>query len=1129
MVDSPEPKGSLFVEDGLEWYRIDHYDRLDPFLIHVINPHNQWLFVSSTGALTAGRHSAEHALFSYETEDRLHRRGGRSGPITLVRIEETGEVWEPFALHAPEGQVYRSIAKTTAGDRLRFEEHNPKLGLTFRYTWSMAEGFGLVRYCELVRDGCLPAVEVQMLDGLLDVLPGGVELATQQSSSPLVDAYRRSEIDPETGLALYSLEALVSDQPDPAESLTASVVWSTGLADAVVAVSGRQIRGFRSGREVDPEHLATGVKGAFVVSTRASLEGGAPLRWMMAADVERDHLEVARLRKWLRTSTSPEAEVEEAVASSHDELIRLVAQADALQETADRRLAVSHFANVLYNCLRGGVPVGEHRVRMVDVGQFIASRNRPAHRRFAPIADRLDPVVEMEDLCGAVRQDVDLSRLVFEYVPLTFSRRHGDPSRPWNTFHIGAEAENGEPHPSYEGNWRDIFQNWEALVHSFPLFAQSVVAKFLNASTQDGHNPYRISSEGIDWEMPEEGSWSNFGYWGDHQVVYLHRLLDAVHRFHPGVLEEALGRRAFSYANVPYRILPYGRVVQDPKHTLEFDHIEQEKIEKRVDALGADGRLVMDEDEQVHYASLAEKLLVPALAKLSNLVPGGGIWLNTQRPEWNDANNALVGNGVSVVTAFHLRSYVEFVDGLLERAPIDEVPVGEAVIDWLRQLGAVFANHAELAEGQGVSDQDRRLMLDQLGEAFSRYRSQVYDFGTGPDSGVDVAELREFLAVARPHLDQVVDTSRRSDGLVDAYRLLRLGHGVAELEPLPPMLEGQVAALGSSRTDLRAAVGLVDAMFDSDLYRRDQGSFLLYPNEPRLPFMAKNHVPDSLVGPGLAKLIDAAQGIVRRDEDAIVRFDSRFRSSKELEAALDGPDASCQLDETERLEVMEAYESVFNHLEFTGRSQTMYRYEGLGSIYWHMVLKLLLGMQERLIAAIDSDEDETAIEEMIERYLRVRAGLGPYKPVAVHGAFPLDPHSHTPAHSGAQQPGMTGAVKEGVLLRWGELGVRVEAGVVGFRPILLNEDEFLTKPTPWDVLGPGENLEAGTMGFTYCGVPVVYHRHDGEPWTRVEWSDGRHSSGGAHLDRLASAALFARTGAITRIDVGVQPRTNSSR
>ena len=318
-------------------------------------------------------------------------------------------------------------------------------------------------------------------------------------------------------------------------------------------------------------------------------------------------------------------------------------------------------------------------------------------------------------------------------------------------------------------------------------------------------------------------------------------------------------------------------------------------------------------------------------------------------------------------------------------------------------------------------------------------------------------------------------------------------------------------------------------MFESDLYRADQGSFLLYPNEPRLPFMAKNHVPDAQVGPALGKLIDGDQGIARRDDGGIVRFNSRFRSANELEAALDELDASYRPKGAERTEILDAYESVFNHRAFTGRSQTMYRYEGLGSIYWHMVLKLLVGMQERLNASIDSDEDEAVIDQMIERYLRVRAGLGPYKPVAVHGAFPLEPHSHTPAHSGAQQPGMTGAVKEGVLLRWGELGVRVVAGMVSFRPYLLQDDEFLSEPVPWEVLGPDENLESGTMGFTYCGVPVVYHRHSGDPWTRVEWSDGHHSTGGSQLDQKTSAALFARKGAIKRIDVGVQPRAASSR
>ena len=36
--------------------------------------------------------------------------------------------------------------------------------------------------------------------------------------------------------------------------------------------------------------------------------------------------------------------------------------------------------------------------------------------------------------------------------------------------------------------------------------------------------------------------------------------------------------------------------------------------------------------------------------------------MNTQRPEWNDANNALVGYGLSMVTLAHLRRYLQLID-----------------------------------------------------------------------------------------------------------------------------------------------------------------------------------------------------------------------------------------------------------------------------------------------------------------------------------------------------------------------------------------------------------------------------------------------------------------------------------
>ena len=46
---------------------------------------------------------------------------------------------------------------------------------------------------------------------------------------------------------------------------------------------------------------------------------------------------------------------------------------------------------------------------------------------------------------------------------------------------------------------------------------------------------------------------------------------------------------------------------------------------------GRDSALLRSTDASIHKANLTEKLLIPALVKLA-FVPGGGIWMNTERP-----------------------------------------------------------------------------------------------------------------------------------------------------------------------------------------------------------------------------------------------------------------------------------------------------------------------------------------------------------------------------------------------------------------------------------------------------------------------------------------------------------------
>jgi hypothetical protein len=228
--------------------------------------------------------------------------------------------------------------------------------------------------------------------------------------------------------------------------------------------------------------------------------------------------------------------------------------------------------------------------------------------------------------------------------------------------------------------------------------------------------------------------------------------------------------------------------------------------------------------------------------------------------------------------------------------------------------------------------------------------------------------------------------------------------------------------------------------------------------------------------------------------------------------------------EAARGPLRELYEGVFKHREFTGRSGTMFGFEGLGCIYWHMVAKLLLAIQENFLAALRSGTPDPVCRRLGSLYYRVRDGLGFNKTPAEYGAFPTDPYSHTPRHGGARQPGMTGQVKEEVLSRFGELGLAIEDGAVRLEPRLLRECEFGTDARSLrfvDVDGRWQELQVPALGlaFTWCQVPIVYRLVDhGPPAMAVVRDDGSSQAlTELSLPAEVSSELFRRSGRIRRL------------
>lgn len=1122
--------------EGEAYFKITDSDAMRPFFMSLVSHSNHWMFISSNGGLSAGRKNSENPLFPYYTDDKITESAEITGSKSIFRVNKEGKalIWEPFSERF-EGRykVHRNLYKSIYGNKLLFEEVNLDLELSFRYQWCTSEKYGFVRRSMLTNTSGEDVV-VEVLDGLQNIMPYGVPSDLQMRSSNLVDAYKKSELEKDTGLGIYSLSAIIVDKAEPSEALKANVVWSLGLEKPTYLLSSRQLKNFRKGLSLQEEIDMRAEKGAYLLNTEVQLAANAEKSWMIIADVNKNHSALARISETIGGEKNLENLIKEDIAVGTQSLIALNAASDALQLTADKFKDARHFSNVLFNIMRGGIFDNSYQIEKPDFASYLEKANRSSYEQAKVQLAELPDLFSFATLQRIANQsqDDDFKRLSLEYMPLKFSRRHGDPSRPWNKFSINTRNElDGSKILDYEGNWRDIFQNWEALALAYPMFIESMFQKFLNATTFDGYNPYRVTKGGFDWETIEpDDPWSYIGYWGDHQIIYLLKFLEFSEKVFPGKLATYFYKDLFVYANVPYRIKPFGEILKNPKDTIDFDHELDERIRERRDAMGADGALLCNAEGEIYRANFIEKILATLLAKLSNYIPEGGIWMNTQRPEWNDANNALVGNGVSMVTLYYLHRFLQFFKTLLKEAKQEEFMVAEELLEFFGKIQSTFEQNKSILDGT-INDQDRMQVLRGVGEAGSDYRDKIYDQGfSGVKAPMKLGELQYFIDISIDYLTHAIDANKRSDNLYHAYNIITVeSETEVSISYLSEMLEGQVAVLSAGHLSGEESLAVLDAMRESKLYRPDQHSYLLYPNKDLPRFTKKNTIPATAVAECalLQKLAQDGQAqVIERDIKGDYHFNGNFRNANDLQTALaelgDGPYA--ELVQQDKSKVLDIFEDMFDHKAFTGRSGTFFGYEGLGSIYWHMVSKLLLAVQESYLRAIKEGANAATLDALATHFHEINKGIGVHKSPAVYGAFPTDPYSHTPAGKGAQQPGMTGQVKEDILSRFGELGVFVSGGQLSFDPTLLQKAEFLGKPQTFsylDVEGRAQEVQlpAGALGFTYCQVPVIYQLGEEENLA-VTFKDGqKKESETLALDQAASQQLFERTAQIEKIVV----------
>ena len=1128
--------GKEVIINNENYYKIENVDAMRPFFMSIVSPYNHWLFISSNGSLSAGRKDSNNALFPYYTDDKITELQEITGNKTIFKIFNKNEnsIWEPFSIrNYGLYDIERNLYKNLKGNKVIFEEINKSIGLTYKYQWSTCDEFGFVKKSS-INNHSGDIIKIELVDGIQNILPWGVDEALQNSTSNLVDAYKRNELEESSKIGIYALSAIIVDKAEPSEALKANISWSNGFDDCKILISSLQLDNFRKNIELFQENDVKAEKGAYFINSQISLNENETKEWYIVSDVNKSSSEVLELKKIISEEKNIIAKINQCIEKASDDLLKLVGASDGLQTSQRRLRNIRHFSNTLFNIMRGGIFDNHYDIEKLDFSDYIKRSNKKVFSKKKDLINNLPEIFDIKKLRFLCENDDDKNfiRLCYEYLPLKFSRRHGDPSRPWNKFSINTRNEIDDSKIlDYQGNWRDIFQNWEALAYSYPEFIEGMICKFLNSTTFDGYNPYRVTKYGFDWETIEaDNPWSYIGYWGDHQIIYLLKFLEFIENYYPGKIKKYLDHDFFVYANVPYKIKSHDEILKDPKNTIDFDFENEEKILRRRERFGIDGALLRDENYFIIKVNFIEKILATSLAKISNFIPEAGIWMNTQRPEWNDANNALVGNGVSMVTLYYLRRFLGYFKDIIEKYSLSEYDLSSELKDYFDQIYSSLINNENLLVGN-INDHDRKLIMDQLGVAASSYRNTIYKNGfSGDKSLISKKEILEFINITIKFLNHSIKSNKRSDGLYHAYNLITIHDSAVEISYLPEMLEGQVAILSSGALSTNENLEVLNNLRNSKLFRPDQYSYLLYPNKNLPGFLEKNNIPDKdvLGSKFLTSLVEEGnKQIIVKDCHGGYHFNGLFNNINSLVDEIKKlPEKYTDLVKKERDYVYDLFEKVFDHKSFTGRSGTFYGYEGLGSIYWHMVSKLQLAVYEVTSKAIKSKDDKKTIGKLFDHYFEINEGVGVNKSPDLYGAFPTDPYSHTPFGRGAQQPGMTGQVKEDIISRFGELGLRVFDGKISFDPSILRKDEFNLTESVFKYVDYNSkiklmNLNKNTLAFSICQVPVIYHLSKSEEIEITFVNGDSKRISGNEIDEINSKKIFERNNEIEKIDVFV--------
>ena len=801
-------------------YVIEDYQTKPPFssfLPGIAGPMGVpvWCYYNNRGQAVCsfGVDDKDHAIMEFSPARTAYRNVSRTGFRTFCKVD--GAYRELFtkncAMH-----IGMSEVEITCKDN-DLEAGVAYFGIPGERTAALARVL-------TIRNTGSKGVELELLDGMPELVPYGVDQDTLKNMANLGQAWMRSE-DVETGRTCFRVRASMADsaQVTAVEGCSFCLAWDEGGAVLRPIVQPELVFGTDTSLAVPEGFVDAGLDAlcgarqmtdnrfpCCFLPRKAKLAPGASVQIYSLYGQAEDKSRVAKL-----ADSIPDTAWFDAKRGEAAELVDGLCAAIGTK-TADPVFDAYCKQTYLDNLLRGGAPM------------FFES--------------------------GGDKTPFYL-----------YSRKHGDPEREYNYFSLG-----GEYYAQGNGNFRDVNQNRRCDVLFAPGVGAESIHTFFDLIQPDGYNPlviqastYTVPAAKLNWalgllptECQDDGlrllsqpftpgrlamaleDWGldaqgltaaivcaadsepnakfQEGYWCDHWTYNLD-LIESYLSVYPEREEKLL------FGECRYRWYE-PRAVVNPRvkryHMTENGLRQYHALDEEAKA-DVTGKWVRTAGGELAQSSLMGKLLLLCAVKTATLDAAGmGVEMEGGKPGWYDALNGLPGLiGSSMAESCELARLLRFTINALEKQG------GEIAV--YKEVVGLFLEIFDILQGE----KDLFVRWDKMNRAKEDYRVQVMGGFDGTRAVLHRAQAAGMLKeMERSVLDGIRRAVELGGGICPTYFTFE-ATGVEDtpdgpmptgLEPhaLPLFLEGPVRWLKLD-TPLEEKAALAEKVKSSGLYDRE--------------------------------------------------------------------------------------------------------------------------------------------------------------------------------------------------------------------------------------------------------------------------------------------------------------------